>query len=622
MESKRGRIAAPVKYWKTALSIFALSASLALAEDFRTTKGKEYKNATVSRVEPDGIVIKVHGGIVKLPFTELPSDVQKKYEYDPVAAREYAAQRDRVIPRPTATPDANLRTSEADDAQSSVKALNRAEEFVVKKATTGEMADLNEQFPEEKDRKLSAKFVQDLVTGTLPNLKLHRHGVQINGAIIDDPIELENARIPCQVRLEKCQFNANITFARADFARALSLKGSRFKEAHFNGIKAGDDAVFDAAIFEGSVSFLTADIAGNFKAVSAKFHNKHTVLDFRTMKIRGDAALFDNTVFEGSPDFEGISIARNFQATGAKFENENTTKFRGMKVGGDALFDTASFEGPVDFSEAEIASNFHAASVHFNDKKYGANFRDIKVRGGAYFFVSLFAGPVDFRNADFGSLDLSDVRRADVPAQFRMVGNDVRYIRAEEPARFQMQGMSYDYIRAALEEPESHNALLALADHSVYSADVYHRLEEFFARLGYRADADKAFIAGKRRERKAYFHDGDWFGWLRSWMLYLLVGYGRQSWRAIIPCAVLIALGCILFSPNKMEPQKPEDVARVYSRFWYSLGLFLPFVDLQADKVWKPKADQTFLRNYMRVHIMLGWILVPLVLAALTGLIK
>ena len=78
-----------MKYWKTALSILALSASLALAEDFRTTKGKEYKNATVSRVEPDGIVIKFRGGIVKLPFTELPSDVQKKYDYDPVAALQF-----------------------------------------------------------------------------------------------------------------------------------------------------------------------------------------------------------------------------------------------------------------------------------------------------------------------------------------------------------------------------------------------------------------------------------------------------------------------------------------------------------------------------------------------------
>jgi hypothetical protein len=40
-----------VKYWKTALAIMAaLSASLALADDFKTINRKEYKNATVSRV--------------------------------------------------------------------------------------------------------------------------------------------------------------------------------------------------------------------------------------------------------------------------------------------------------------------------------------------------------------------------------------------------------------------------------------------------------------------------------------------------------------------------------------------------------------------------------------------
>src|SRR5215475_12625221 len=104
-------------------------------------------------------------------------------------------------------------------------------------------------------------------------------------------------------------------------------------------------------------------------------------------------------------------------------------------------------------------------------------------------------------------------------------------------------------------------------------------------------------------------------------MLYLLVGYGRQPWRPVISCAVVIALGCVLFSPKKMEPQKPEHTPR-YSRFWYSFNLFVPVVDLQAGKVFNPKADQTLLRNYMRVHILLGWILVPLVLAALTGLIK
>jgi hypothetical protein len=51
VESKRS-IIRRVKYGTTALAILAaLSASVALAEDFKTNDGKEYKDATVSRVE-------------------------------------------------------------------------------------------------------------------------------------------------------------------------------------------------------------------------------------------------------------------------------------------------------------------------------------------------------------------------------------------------------------------------------------------------------------------------------------------------------------------------------------------------------------------------------------------
>ena len=58
-----------------------LSASLALAEDFKTINGKEYKNATVSRAEPDGVVLKSKSGITKVYFIELPQDVQERFHW-------------------------------------------------------------------------------------------------------------------------------------------------------------------------------------------------------------------------------------------------------------------------------------------------------------------------------------------------------------------------------------------------------------------------------------------------------------------------------------------------------------------------------------------------------------
>ena len=73
--------------------LVTLSASMALAEDFKTINGKEYKDATVSRVETDGIVLRTKTGISKVYFVELPKDVQEKFHYG--QATPVAAQRER-----------------------------------------------------------------------------------------------------------------------------------------------------------------------------------------------------------------------------------------------------------------------------------------------------------------------------------------------------------------------------------------------------------------------------------------------------------------------------------------------------------------------------------------------
>jgi hypothetical protein len=71
-----------VTYWQATLAILAaLWVSMALAEDFKTTNGKEYKDATITRVEGDGIVIRTKTGISKIYFSELPKDVQEKFHY-------------------------------------------------------------------------------------------------------------------------------------------------------------------------------------------------------------------------------------------------------------------------------------------------------------------------------------------------------------------------------------------------------------------------------------------------------------------------------------------------------------------------------------------------------------
>ena len=94
-----------LKSWPAMLAISAmLSASVALAEDFKTVSGKVYKDATVSRIEADGIELRTKTGISKVYFTELPQDVQERFHWakpdvprEPFYSRWAAAAEDPAV---------------------------------------------------------------------------------------------------------------------------------------------------------------------------------------------------------------------------------------------------------------------------------------------------------------------------------------------------------------------------------------------------------------------------------------------------------------------------------------------------------------------------------------------
>jgi hypothetical protein len=88
----------------TVVILAVLFASIALSEDFKTTRGKVYKDATVSRIEADGIELKTKTGISKVYFTELPQEVQQRFHWatpeeprEPFYGRWAAAAEDPAV---------------------------------------------------------------------------------------------------------------------------------------------------------------------------------------------------------------------------------------------------------------------------------------------------------------------------------------------------------------------------------------------------------------------------------------------------------------------------------------------------------------------------------------------
>ena len=100
-----------------------MSSSLALAEDFKTISGKIYKDATISRVEADGIVLRTKTGISKVYFVELSKDVQDRFRHPSATPTAKA-----VTQAGNKAPTANHATSSFDAVESALQTAN--EKFV------------------------------------------------------------------------------------------------------------------------------------------------------------------------------------------------------------------------------------------------------------------------------------------------------------------------------------------------------------------------------------------------------------------------------------------------------------------------------------------------------------
>jgi hypothetical protein len=110
------------------LILFALCfVSAAFSDDFKTVAGREYKNATVSRVEPDGIVLTNNAGISKVYFTELPKEVQERFGYNPQRAADYSAQQSAGLDQ--------VRKEQAEASRREAEATQKANQYRAEQQT-------------------------------------------------------------------------------------------------------------------------------------------------------------------------------------------------------------------------------------------------------------------------------------------------------------------------------------------------------------------------------------------------------------------------------------------------------------------------------------------------------
>jgi uncharacterized protein YjbI with pentapeptide repeats len=412
----------------------------------------------------------------------------------------------------------------------------------------------------------------------------------------------DNELQPIQGNLFSVEFRA-----RADF-RAVRVEGS----AMFLGARFENEAAFNAIRVNGNVDFEPAVIQG-------------TVYQTRF----GGTAIFAQCQVDGAAWFTGVEFAGRATFEGARFGG--VALFRLLEEGAPADREhVATFRSDVSFLDAEMPA-IDCQGTEFHGK---TNFTRLKVRGDADFgawltrdqkrlYTTRFRHRVSLRGAAVGgTLSLGSVD----------VGDEI-----------DLSGLTYGRIDCEW------RALFAKVQ--PFDRQPYDELEKYLRTTGDDSEAGRVYLARRWREsailrRKLRRMSDETVGhWLVACVRLLpsvaldafqrhVLRYGARPLRLLGASILVVALGWFLFAQPGAVVQADASARTIpvvldrWQAFRYSLDLFVPALSLPVADDVVPSQELVpggvlglRYEGYAAMHTIAGWLLLPLGLAALTGLL-
>ena len=462
------------------------------------------------------------------------------------------------------------------------RSLTSAERFVLDHVKAGEQADLDRS--QLSDHSLSADFVADLITGRYKTAALERQGVKIAHAVLSETLIVASESVPYSVWFKSCKFEGGVDFEYTRFGRDLSFEGSTFgrpgdaaakasaTNALFIGMKVDGPVNFNQTWFYVPLNLTYAEAGSEFLFDDVHYESPENA-DFESLKAKepvffrrdhfmGKLVLADAQLFELFIENPLPPGTIDLDLTQARIEHE-------VSIQNATL---SSFRAPFLFDAGE--ATFDQVVPVGTVTLIHSHFQNLTIRG---FDSWLKVGSLNLEGLSFEGIDIPDAKVA--PQASRLLD-------------------------------------LIQSDRCPYSPQPYMELEKFLRTHGNPQKADEVYIAMHRGERKQL----SWWKQPFDVLLDVLVGYGRKPWRAVVGVLILAVAGAFAFTRGSMEPED-KSTDTWYNPFWYSLDLLSP-IDLGIAKKWRASESHNRLRDYAQIHRFLGWILIPLVVAAITGLIK
>ncbi|MEN9575210.1 MAG: hypothetical protein RL514_3065 [Verrucomicrobiota bacterium] len=459
------------------------------------------------------------------------------------------------------------------------------------------------------------------------------------------PVSFSAAVFGAESTFDGAQFSGDANFVRAQFTSAASFTEVAFLHpemtVQFNSIKAGKTLNFTGARFAGPLDFVAAEAVGPVQFASVVFGGEAL---FNAMAVErhamfGPIGTNAPTHFKKKADFIATRIGGQLDLAAARFDGE--ALFRGANLtrglllserhGGTGAVHAADFRARADFRNLQAGERVQMAGVTFHDHaafdstKWDVPmaFEEVRFRKGASMTRAAFPQGADFSNARFdGLLDLTD--------------STFRTLRLTSQSRWTDGPIE---LRSSNYEEFSGNVDALLQAFTRADRPVLTRLERSLRQVGRDDEADAVYLQNQHRERRQTWAEhkyGEWF--FRS--LYGVLGnYGVRPYRLLGFSAILVWLGALVFQlPGAVRHRDKSVQASPLTTFdavALSICYFLP-VEFPLEEEWiAATSPLTYRLPFVNKPIQVrpaamanfvlrlsGWIVVPLSLAAVTGLLK
>ena len=438
------------------------------------------------------------------------------------------------------------------------------------------------------------------------------------------------------------QVTGRTVFGGASFAGRCDFEGAQLKgDAFFNTIWESDvrfevhgDANFRGLLVEGTTDFTAAIFKRNARFDRARFVGSLYcgsaiaprlmrplfcgLTTFNDMAVQG-AIFFSGACFREEVSFRRMQIqssvyfgAVDLTSRSARTTFRSRSFFTEVRIAGTADFIAAKFRDVTSWDRASVGGSILFRPMRQTIVNFSAEseFRDVEIRGVADFSNARFTRNLNLNRARLGAGIFSgarfNARCSLVDAQIQVIDfGSTSKDRAVFASALSLQGLTYARFSG------DWRALVARLPPG--QLQPYTQLEKHFRAVAEDGEADKVYVACRRKERavlKRRVHllwtdrsarrdkvrervatTRDWF---LNWALDRFFYYGLPCWRHIAVAAVLfIASIFLLLLPGALTPREVGTEVhnrrdRVYASSGAALTNLIPGEHASELAAWEP----------------------------------